>query len=468
METQKPGREWLLALAAIVAIKLLWLSVDSQVRVFMGDSASYLFYATIREAPPDRSFTYPLLIRWFALPFGEARPVLVFQTIFGIFTALFVFGVLRSMLAIRFGIALSAAAFIATEPSQILFERMLMAESAGTLCFAGALAAGIAYVRRPNPRWLVYGAILMMGAVSFRLNMLPIALGMALVPPLVVLLFAWRDSRRARAIGAAAIALVVSVAATAIAQKTYQHWYDAHSAHAETPAYTFAEGTMRLALMAPLVKREHFEGYGLPPNLLDTVVPPLREHQMRETQMWAGDGLVARLTEAEPKHTQVIARKVAIKALRNDIPGYFAMQLANALDYFDDGVAAHRMADELGVREPEPGAIEWFRDTINLETAKLFERPTPAYVAFANSRWWLTACLYLLVPATLVAVFWGRRELRAVALYLAFVAAGLVAANFLFSMIISYRYLHAFPIVMVIAVAILVDRRGRRNENAAA
>lgn len=452
-------REWLLALAVVVAIKLAWLALDAQVRVFMGDSASYLYYATIREAPPDRSFTYPLLIRWFALPFGEARPMLVAQTVFGIFTALFVFGTLRTMLAVRFGIALAAAAFIATEPSQVFFERMLMAESAGTLCFAGALACGIAYVRRPHPRWLAYGAILMAGAVSFRLNMLPIALGMAMVPPLVVLVFAWRSERRIRAIGAALIAFVVSLGATAIAQKTYQHWYAAHSAHADGPAYTFAEGTMRLALVAPLVKREYFDAYGLPPDLLDTVVPPLDEHQMRETQMWAGDGLIARLTEAEPKRTQVIARKVAIKSLRNDLPGFFAMQWRNFIDYFDDAVAAHRMADELGVREPDPGAVEWFRQTIQLETAKLYERHTPAYVAFANSRWWLTACLYLLVPIALLALWRGRADLRPVSLYLACIAGGLVAANFLFSMIISYRYLHAFPIPLVIAVAILLDRR---------
>ena len=93
-------REWAAAAGLIAALKLAVLALDSRFRIFMGDSASYLFFATIDEAPPDRSYTYSLLIRWFALPFAKLEPMLVAQTLFGAATALFVFAILRQLLAV--------------------------------------------------------------------------------------------------------------------------------------------------------------------------------------------------------------------------------------------------------------------------------------------------------------------------------------------------------------------------------
>jgi hypothetical protein len=138
--------------------------------------------------------------------------MLVVQTVLGAATALFVFVIARQLLAVRFVLALTAAAVIATEPSQVFFERMLMAESAGTFCFVALLASGLAYVVRPHPRWLVYGAIAGVGAVSFRLNMLPTVLGMALLPPLVALLFASRGKSFVQRAAVAAAMLAMTSA----------------------------------------------------------------------------------------------------------------------------------------------------------------------------------------------------------------------------------------------------------------
>jgi hypothetical protein len=59
--------EWMLATLASIAIKLAWIALDPTLRVFLGDSASYLYSALIDAPPPDRSFVYPLLLRWGAL-----------------------------------------------------------------------------------------------------------------------------------------------------------------------------------------------------------------------------------------------------------------------------------------------------------------------------------------------------------------------------------------------------------------
>ena len=48
---------------SILLLKLALLAIDPQVRFFFGDSASYLLSAESGWIPPDRSFTYPYLIR---------------------------------------------------------------------------------------------------------------------------------------------------------------------------------------------------------------------------------------------------------------------------------------------------------------------------------------------------------------------------------------------------------------------
>ena len=70
---------------------------------------------------------------------------------------------------------------------------------------------------------------------------------------------------------------------------------------------------------------------------------------------------------------------------------------------------------------------------------------------FAIGAPWLVACLFLLLPLGVfnVIVHWRDRR-RAQYLLGALVGAGLVLTHVLFSSIASYRYLHAFPLFVLI------------------
>ncbi len=470
MERTRAGRrialEWLAIATLVASIKLAWFVADPTMRVFLGDSASYLWSA-LKGAPPlDRSMTYPLLLGWLALPAPTLAPMLAWQTLFGALTALLLFGTLRTWLGVSFALACGAAAVFATEPAQIAFERFLMAESAGTYCFAAALASGVGYVRTRGIRFLVYGAIAGLGAASLRLSLLPVVLGMALLPPLVVLLeAAWRRDRRAML--GAALGLVVAAFATKYAHGYYQRWYDLWSTAVDEPSYSGREGAMRLALVAPLVKREHLARQGLDPSLLDQVGQSLRDPEKRELQLWAEDGLVVVIERSLGDHlaAERIMRKIATRAVREDPLGFLAFAPVIARGYFDDAVAAHRVADDMGIRGPTAEDIRWMREEFGYEAQGIANRASPATVWFVGARWWFTACLFLLVPLVAAAAWVNRRRGGDVGVYLVLVAAGMTAAHLLFSAIVSYRYLHAFPFVALLALAWLADglRQNRAN-----
>ncbi|HVF35157.1 MAG TPA: glycosyltransferase family 39 protein [Candidatus Saccharimonadia bacterium] len=461
-----PGAALEIALVAlvVVAIKLAWMLADPTLRIFLGDSAAYLHSALVGIAPPDRSFVYPLLLRWFALPAATLEPVLLGQSLLGALTALLVFSMLRELLGVRFALAALAAALLATEPAQVALERMVMAESAGTYCLTAAIAAGLAYVRTRSWRFLVYGIVAGLGAAMLRMSLLPVVLGMVLLPACVVLAEALlRRNRRALAHGAVGVAVALS--ASALVHGGYQRWYDLRTEAVDWPAYTAREGAMRLALVAPLVRPAHLERQGLSPRLLEDVGPRLADPRTREAQMWFDDGIVAVVTRAvgTPRDSERIMRKIAVRAAREDPLGFIAMSRFVAGGYFDDATVAHRIADDLGARGPNPGQLRWLRDEFGYEGARIAGRPSAATRWFSNARWWFTACLFALPLFALAAAWVHWRRDAAAGVYLVALTAGMLLSHVLFSAIVCFRYLHAHPVVMLVVLAWLAEGLLRRH-----
>lgn len=456
--TPRAGREFVVVALAVVAIKLAWIAADPTLRVFLGDSASYLHSAMSGDPPLDRSFVYSLLLRWFALPAETLEPVLWGHALFGALTSLLVFSTLRELLTVRFTLAAAAALLLATEPAQIALERMVMAESAGTYCFAAAFAAGLAYLRTRSLRFIVYGVIAGLGATSLRMNLLPVVLGMALLPPLVASGVALRRrDGRALALGAAGIA--VAALALVLVHGGYRRWYDLRVDAIDWPAYTAREGAMRLSLVAPLVRASHLERYGLSPHLLNQVGPPLADPAAREAQMWFDDGLIAIVTRAVGEHrdSERVMRKIAIRAAREDPPGFLAMSGVTAAGYFDDAIVAHRITDDLGARGPSTKELHWFREGFGYDGTGVAGRASAATRWYGQARWWFTACLFALLPLALAAAWLQRRRDPLAGIYLIAIAAGLSAAHLMFSAIVCFRYLHAHPVAMLVVLAWLAE-----------
>jgi len=121
------------------------------------------------------------------------------------------------------------------------------------------------------------------------------------------------------------------------------------------------------------------------------------------------------------------------------------------------------MDDDLGNRGPPPAfaadLATYFGDPNAGASAT---RETLVYRYFRASRVWLTLCLVgLPLLAIAVVVAGWRTQLRAPALLLGATSLGAFVAEALFSHIVSYRYLHAFPLLVWLNLGALLAMRSR-------
>lgn len=443
-------RYWLLLALTLGALKLGLIVFDPTQRFFLGDSESYLHTALTGWIPPDRSFLYGYFIRYTAVLGGWLPLLLLAQSLCGVLSGLLCARIASVDLGLDRRIAAALAVLLALEPAQLFYERMMMAESLGTLCLLAMFACGFAYLRRHWWPWLLGMALAGIATVALRMSLLPVVLGFALLPPLVSL--ALREGRAAwpRIVAHAAIAVLATVALHKAYQQLYGHLF-------QGPAtYLQSSGTFRLGLVAPLVKPEHLQQAGLAPELLQSVKPALADPRARESQLWAPDGLVAVLREAsgsDPQLTERYARKIAARALRDDIPGFLRLAAVTTADYFDPVQTYQRMQDDLGTRALAQPMQESLREQLGYDASRVHELRNPLTRYFEAGGNWLILCLFALPPLALMALLRNWNQHREAALLLCLTALGLVAGQLLFSHIVSFRYLHPFPTLLLLCLA---------------
>jgi hypothetical protein len=445
-------RASLACLALLLALKALLLLVDPQARIFLGDSGSYFHTALTGWIPPDRSFLYGWLVGAVALPSQSILTLVLAQTGFGVLCAMLLFAWLHFGLALRPAVAIAAALLFALEPAQLFYERMMMAESAGLLAFVLYFGALSAHVATGRLAWVPVYAALGVLAVAFRISLMPVVLLLGLVAPLLRLSITG-NSRAALAW--TALALILAAGSTWYAHDAYKRWYGTLAESA--PGYTKSVGAFRLGLVAPLVQPEHFRNSGVPPSVLDTLTIDLRDPRMREAHIWMEGGLV-RAVKSHSADPESAARKISIKAAKDDPFGLARIGLMTVADYFEPSIATPRLLDDIGTRAPEPGLVRDLKVHLRFDASRLHLERGPVTRLFVATAPWLTACLFLLAPLALLALVLGwhlpRRELR---LLLALCSFGLVAAHVLFSHIVSFRYLHPLPWFVLANLALLAE-----------
>lgn len=444
--------------AAILVVKFTLLAFDPTARLFFGDSASYIHSALTGWVPPDRSYLYGRLFLATALAAHSMFALVLVQTLFGAITAILLFRILRENFAAQPSLAAALALLYSVGPAQLFYERMVMAESAGTLCLTIMFVAGFAYVKRPHWLWPILWAAAGILAVAFRLSDLPVVLGFTILP---VLACAIGGAPRLPALKVLAHLGVALVAAAAL-HDGYRHWYG----HIEgsRPDYIADAGYFRLGLVAPLVTQDEVARAGLPADLLDRVGPDLRDPRMREAQVWENNGLIALVRNAKQGYGNRTARKLSSYAVRGDPFGILRMAWSTLCDYFDPTVVRARMRDDVGSRPANADLTEKLRLCCDYDAGVLEVGLNPVARYFAASTPWLTACYFGLLPLALAVLLVYWRKARSSALLLAATSAGMVTAQTLFSHIVSFRYLHPFPFMVLLCVGALAAAvRGRRE-----
>jgi hypothetical protein len=450
------------ALAVLLA-KLAVLAIDPNLRVFMGDSASYLHAALISAPPPDRSFTYPWLIRASALAAGSGVSLLVVQALIGAWTALVVAAILLEHFGASWRAAAVAALVIALEPSQLLYERMLMAESAALAAMVGAIACLLAWLRARRVALIAAAALLGALAATLRTAWLPVAAGLIVAGPLAAWVTDWLARRPFGK--APSVALLAGFGVLAAAMAAHDGWIDReleaelaqHGRHYAADEVR-AEGFHLLGLMLPLVRAEHLEDPRLPRECLARLRWPTDDLRYREMHRWAEGGLV-HVLEACADEPQALARKIALRAFRDDRLGFVALGFRTWARLLENDERRYRILDDLGARAPPPETRRWFADALRVEVGYDDPLATPVARAYAGSATLLPFLLPWLAVLALALAGVALRRRRAEAFGLALVALGSVAAIVLFSPVATPRYLHALPVLLTLTLGALYGLR---------
>ena len=438
---------WLRALLVLVAIKAAWLCCDAIPRLFLGDSASYLYAAANAWMPPDRSFTYPWLLHYLVMPWQSPYALIVVQSMAGVASAWLLWSVLRRRFGVGEWIALLTAALFACDPAQVFYERMVMAEAFGGLMLMAAFAATVEYVATARIRWLVALEICGLAAVSLRMNLLPVVLVMGAVAPLLLFLQCV-EMRRVAAHLLCAIALLYGL------NGGYRHFVS--NEFNTSPAWTARSGMMELGLVAPLVKPAHLVAENISPELLDRVQYKLSDPDLRNQQMWSPHGLIDVLGASASSSGDILAGRIARHAIHDDPFGLVRLDIHNLGDYFNTETAHAALRDDLASNRPYTDAQAIAHSVLNtsVEATRLAESPAWRWFRFGAP--WLVACwLALPLLGALACRRLHRNGRTAMGGVLLLYALGLPVSHFLFLAIPSYRYLHSMPAFALIAIAVL-------------
>lgn len=441
----------------IVLVKLCLLMLDPQVRLFMGDSGTYLFSAITRGVPSDRSFTYPLLIRAITSRSDSLFSLLLLQAGFGAAVATGVMAILHFGLGVRLGLCAAAALLVAIEPSQLFYERMVMTEAASTFCLVALACLALLYLRTGRLLWLV--VVILAGVVlaSLRVGLVPVALSVPAASVLILALLRGVGGAPRLRTGAVLMHLLVAIALTWGCHDAYKRLYGRGCR--SNPAYIQDAGIFRLGLVVPLVKPAHFAGTGVDPALLGRVTLPLDDPFYREAHIWSPGGLVSVLREQAGPRTREVAAILADRAIRDDPFGLLRMGLLTFRDYFDTAKRVERLRSDLGASgSADAPTLELLRDRFHYDYTGVAQRDTPIFHYFENASWWLIVCLFLLGPLTVAMLVLEWRTRPAPALLLALLAFGLVLGQLLCSHIVSFRYVHPLPVFFLLFLAAVADR----------
>jgi hypothetical protein len=446
-------REWLAAALLISIVKSIEFAIDSQT-LFWYDSGAFMLNAMGLAFIPMRSYLYAGLIRMFALPFHWLPAVVAMQLVMGGLTAwLLAFALIR-FLRVRPWIGILAALVFAADPVQVVYEHMVMAETATMLAMAVFLVVALQYLQSPS--FLCLAALSCVGGclVGLRIVYLPVVLVSAVLLPLAP---AFQKKPRWLA-----MALAVSCLSTFCVQTVYRH-LTGRLAHRE-PAYHYSTGLFLLSTVTPIVEPDDSKD--------SRVAAAIRTQQgsgvpmlpgLRVAQQWAPEGLIAKIRsicDQNERCADETAHQIAKAAIRRNPLGFLELGAFTYRGYWSQiGRLREMLEDDNGLRlkseftEYDRAAV---LSAFSFDFRSQREQLTPSRRYHLAARNW--QIFLLLAPFLLgLALILGPANPRGVALLFlwSFMVLGATCLGATESL---YRYLHPFSFLSLAASALLLEK----------
>lgn len=393
------NRRLLLLLAAVVAIKVFFLALDSAPSYRFDDSGTYLASAIAKWIPPDRGFLYGFILRPIAVWTRSLMPIVYVQVALSAVAAWLVGFALIRYFAASFRIAAICALACAVEPLQLVSERYVLTEAFGTFVFAIYLVAVFAYLRSGSLSLLALVQVLGVFLVALRLSFLPVVLCVSVLAPLLWRRAAsfWRALARTInnhsprlswnvAIRFIAIPLVFSIAISQLMLFGYRILYGQLTGGPS--GYTHAAGTFLAAEFAPLIQPLDFPIATQRQTVFGRLAYPLSNPDLRSAQRTLPGGLdAAILRDARGNQLEAdrLARATALNAIERDPIGVIELAASTFAEYFHyDKLRVDTHLEQTG-GPPLPRDIAMMKITFGLDVA---DRSLPSL-----TKSWEQACI---------------------------------------------------------------------------
>jgi hypothetical protein len=321
-----------------------------------------------------------------------------------------------------------------------------MAEAFGFVAFAAFFGAACAYLATWRAAWLPVAAFCGLAAATLRLNYLPVVLVISLTLPLLRLL-------ERTAVPRATVVRHLAVSAAAVVALHMSYAVRVGALFDVPPTYLPRSGFMRLGLVLPLVKPEHFVHVGLPSTLESELQYPIADPHARQPHLWATGGLVHSL-RGRNLDVEQVATDLSRMAIADDPFGIVRLGLYTLGDYFRPEEIKSALYNDLGRRVIPHDALWNLREHWGYDATDLHTKVSGVSRYFEAGTWWLVACLLITGPLCVwnAIASWPRPE-RLFALLTSLFGVGLVLSHVLFVPVAFYRYLHPLPF-FVLATAI--------------
>jgi hypothetical protein len=388
-------------------------------------------------------------------------PLIAAQSASSIVVALLLAYLLAEAFAIPRCFAFAVAvAWAALEPLALLYERYVMTEAFALVAFAAYVGLSIRYIMAPRLRDAVLAQAAATFVIAFRTLFVPISLLFALGLPIIAL-----TGRRSHGAASArrklTLALLVSIAATALFHQTYRV---ANGWLADYPAaYQYEDGFFLLATWSPVLIVQDFDDRSLGEAVLAESDWTRTHCYLREAQRWGTGCIVDQFQHrvGTDLRANTAARRVAFRALWRDPIGVARLALASWLDGIDPERVRAAMRWDRGVLPVSPALAELMRDRFGVAQAAELHR-----IETATNRWYFMAVpwvrLLALAPfisflALAVCPVGVRRSMAFVAL----LTTCIIGATAFGAPTMVPRYYHAVAWLTLIPLSVIATWLGR-------
>ena len=456
----KRKNRYLLLMILVLGVKLGGLVLDRQPRFLLGDSQSYLVTAFEKWVPPDRSFSYGLLLRRLVTKSRSLARLVLVQSLIGTLHCLLLAWILDRFFQVRWSLILPSALLCAAEPIQLFMERYVMTETVSGLALALTLVAGLSYVQRSHILLLAAFHAAAIGLVSLRLSHLPLVATATFLLPIL----AWMTSPETRTeltegmaanrISKGMFHLVISTCLFFSMHAGYRH-LNGYLAE-KSPAYIYEDGFFQVAAWAPLLRPQDAPDEASRRLIAEMSPYPLRDLHARSNQRWSEGGLVARLSThyPNPEKADRIAGILAGNAALRAPLALVTLAWQSYRQYWNPGINDSLLLRTSSTSKSLERLLKERFDDFDPEWGRRFLTPLQHY--YRESRTWylfLLAIPFWSLPVLLITPGRYRRKL----LFVAWVPLAILAAHCLVNTGWSFRHLASVAWTGLILCAVAAD-----------